>query len=353
MVEKVVIGPVNNRHARGRVAKMLAESQTTEARSQDNDVFTLGHASLFNGAEENATARAVGPSMKREPARTKTPDGDSMPRLRLRVTAAAEATLRRGHPWLFAESVREQNREGTAGDLAVIYDRQDKFLAVGLFDPDSPIRLRVLHAGKPQTLDETWWSARLEAAVGRRDGLFDNQTTGYRLINGESDGWPGLVLDRYDKTMVLKLYTAAWLPRLEEIVELIRVRLKPERIVLRTSRNVQNIIESWGIFPNPGPLPFRRGEGEATSRSSRTWRDGGLLYHQRTGPEAGAPIIFLESGLRFEADVVRGQKTGFFSRSAREPAHCPRPRPRPHRAERVQFFRGLFTLMRRAVERSL
>ena len=52
----------------------------------------------------------------------------------------------------------------------------------------------------------------------RRAGLFDEQTTGYRWVNGESDGWPGLVLDRYDTTLVLKLYTAAWLPRLKEVV---------------------------------------------------------------------------------------------------------------------------------------
>src|SRR4029434_10709422 len=106
--------------------------------------------------------------MKHKSAATKTRDRESMPRLRLRVTAAAEATLRRGHPWLFAESVRAQNREGKAGELAVIYDRQDKFLAGGLCDSDSPIRLRVLHAGSPQTLDETWWSARFDATVRQR-----------------------------------------------------------------------------------------------------------------------------------------------------------------------------------------
>src|ERR1043166_3781164 len=71
-------------------------------------------------------------------------------RLRLRVNASAESILRSGHPWLFAESVRDQNREGQLGDLAVIYDHNDRFLAVGLFDPDSPIRVRVLHAGKPE-----------------------------------------------------------------------------------------------------------------------------------------------------------------------------------------------------------
>jgi 23S rRNA (cytosine1962-C5)-methyltransferase len=205
--------------------------------------------------------------------------------LRLRVTAAAETQVRAGHPWVFAESVRAQNRNGGMGELAVIYDRQDKFLAVGLFDPDSPIRVRVLHAGKPQTIDAKWWRARLEAAVRRRDGLFDERTTGYRLINGESDGWPGLVLDRYDTTLVMKIYTAAWLKRLEEITPLICAQLKPERLVLRMSRNVQE-----------------------AGRRAAGLEDGYIL----SGDRLEARPTFLESGLRFEADVVRGQKTGFF-----------------------------------------
>jgi 23S rRNA (cytosine1962-C5)-methyltransferase len=144
-------------------------------------------------------------------------NADTKKTLRLRVTAAAESVVRAGHPWLFADSVREQSRAGQMGELAVIYDRRDRFLAIGLFDPDSPLRVRVLHSGKPVTIDGAWWRERLRAAVERRAGLFDEETTGYRYIHGESDGWPGLVLDRYDATLVLKLYTAAWLPRFKEV----------------------------------------------------------------------------------------------------------------------------------------
>src|SRR5580692_11475709 len=123
-----------------------------------------------------------------------TPSAKPAPaRLRLRVTATAESIVRSGHPWLFADSVHEANRAGEIGELAAIYDRKDKFLAVGLFDPDSPIRVRILHAGKPQPIDWDWWRARLAQALDLRQGLFDGQTTGYRCINGESDGWPGLV----------------------------------------------------------------------------------------------------------------------------------------------------------------
>lgn len=206
-------------------------------------------------------------------------------RLRLRVTSAAESILRSGHPWLFADSIQEQNRSGLLGELAVVYDRNDRFLAVGLFDPDSPIRFRVLHSGKPETIDGDWWLKRLNEALERRRGLFDEQTTGYRWINGESDGWPGLVLDRYDNTLVLKLYTAAWLPRLEEIIGLIGERLRPDRIVLRLSRNIQD-----------------------TARKDFARTDGEILR----GSTLKGPLIFMESGLRFEADVTRGQKTGFF-----------------------------------------
>jgi len=218
----------------------------------------------------------MNPSAATQPAAT---------RLRLRITAAAETIVRSGHPWLFADSIHETNRAGQVGELAVIYDRKDKFLAVGLFDPDSPIRVRILHAGKPQTIDSAWWKNRLEKSLAIRRDLFGVQTNGYRLIHGESDGWPGLVLDKYDSTLVLKIYTAAWLPRLDEIIALFKEKIPCERIVLRLSRNIQLVAEKQ----------FHR-------------RDGQILF----GSTPDVSVIFSENGIRFEADVLRGQKTGFF-----------------------------------------
>jgi 23S rRNA (cytosine1962-C5)-methyltransferase len=206
-------------------------------------------------------------------------------RLRLRVRSTAESIVRSGHPWLFAESIREQNRPGRMGELAVIYDRADQFLALGLFDPTSAIRVRVLHVGKARVVNKVFWKEKLSRALQKRSGLFGPDTTGFRWINGESDGFPGLVLDRYGVTLVLKLYTAAWLPWLDEVGQVIAAELQPERIVLRLSRNAQ---ESAG-------KQFGRTEGEVLC-----------------GPALNQPVTFLESGLRFEADVLRGQKTGFF-----------------------------------------
>ena len=205
-------------------------------------------------------------------------------RLRCRLTAAAETIVRGGHPWVFASSVRALNRAGEAGELAVVYDRKDRFLAVGLFDPESPLRIRILHAGKPVPIDEAWWRQRLEQALEKRAQLLDYQTTAARLINGESDGWPGLVLDRYGGVLVLKLYTAAWRARVPFLTGLLGERFQPNSLVLRLSRNVQPA--------------FARGG----------WRDGQVL----TGAPVPGPVVFLETGIRLEADVIAGQKTGFF-----------------------------------------
>jgi 23S rRNA (cytosine1962-C5)-methyltransferase len=206
------------------------------------------------------------------------------PRLRCRVTAVAETIIRGGHPWVFADSVREQNRDGEPGELAVIYDRNDCFLAVGLFDPESPLRIRVLQAGKPLTIDDAWWQTRWNDARQLRRGLLDERTAACRLSNGESDGWPGLVVDRYGPVLVLKLYTAAWLARLPYLITLLQDSEHPQTIVLRLSRNVQPHFAKAGF------------------------KDGQIVY----GEAIERPVIFRESGIQFEADVISGQKTGFF-----------------------------------------
>lgn len=210
------------------------------------------------------------------------------PRLKLRLAPAAEAAVRAGHPWVFSGSVRELSREGQAGEIAVVYDRRDRFLALGFYDPGSAIALRILHVGQPATLDDAWWRARWEAALEKRRALFaDAATDGFRLINGESDGWPGLVLDRYAATVVVKLYAAAWLPRVSEIVALVKETLPwAEAMVLRLSRNLL-----------------------ATAENTHQITEGFLFSHEQPPHET---VVFAENGIRFEAEVLRGQKTGFF-----------------------------------------
>ncbi|MBN1399201.1 MAG: class I SAM-dependent methyltransferase [Anaerolineae bacterium] len=207
----------------------------------------------------------------------------------LRVAPAAERALRGGHPWLFDQAIRQQSHEGRPGDLAVVFDRQRRFLAVGLYDPTSPIRVRILQHGTPAAIDRDWFRSKLAAADRLRQPLRDRppeaETSGYRLVHGENDGLPGLVIDRYDQTAVLKLYTLAWVPHLRELLPALASVRPSERLILRLGRALQEQLDDLhGLF------------------------DGMLL----AGPQLNDPVLFCENGLRFEVNPVRGQKTGFF-----------------------------------------
>ncbi len=204
-------------------------------------------------------------------------------RLAVRITADALRQVRAGHPWIFDGAIESVSHTGAPGDLAVVFDAKRRFAAIGLWDPTSPIRVRVLHAGSARPIDADFWSERLDDAAGRRRALVaDGDTTGYRCVHGENDGMPGLVVDRYGDTGVVKLYTAAWLPHLATIVPLVCDVFRVDRVVLRHGRSVE--------------LPFDT-------------EDGAVAL---VGPRPTGPVPFDERGLRFEADVLTGQKTGHF-----------------------------------------
>ncbi len=206
-------------------------------------------------------------------------------RLAVRITPDALRQVRGGSPWVFDGSVSSVSHEGAPGDLAVVFDDRRRFAAIGLWDPTSPIRLRVLHHGAPTPIDDAFWEARIDAAVERRAVLAaDPSTTAYRCVHGENDGLPALVVDRYAETLVVKIYSAAWLPHLRAVVDALDRRLAPERVVLRSGRTAAAAVARAGL------------------------RDGDAV----TGPPLTGPVEFLERGLRFEADVERGQKTGHF-----------------------------------------
>lgn len=214
------------------------------------------------------------------------PEGTGAPRrVAVQVTKDALRQVRGGHPWVFDGGITSMTPEGRTGDLAVIFDQKRAFAAIGLYDPDSPIHVRVLHEGKPTPIDADFFRGRIAAALERRAELAaDEGTTGYRCVHGENDGLPGLVLDRYGDTYVLKLYTAAWLAHLDVLVEVVDDLVHPERLVLRLARAASRTA--------PAGAPA----------------DGTALLGER--PDG--PVPYLESGLRMEADVVHGQKTGAF-----------------------------------------
>lgn len=207
-----------------------------------------------------------------------------MTNIAVRVTPDALRQVRAGSPWVYDGSITQVkyggfSHDGAPGDLAVIFDADRRFAAIGLWDPASPIRIKVLHQGRPVSIDSAFWRTRLSTALDRRSGLAaDPDTTGYRLVHGENDGIPGLVADRYGGTVVVKLYSPAWFPHLDAVVGELVALTGAERIVLRSARSIG------------------------------AERDGTVIV----GPALDGPVEFRERGLAMEADVAAGQKTGHF-----------------------------------------
>jgi 23S rRNA (cytosine1962-C5)-methyltransferase len=203
----------------------------------------------------------------------------------VRVTDAAETMIRKRHPWIFDQSITYQSHPGEAGDLAVIFDSKRKFLALGLWDPDSVIRIRILQFAKPAEIDRHWFAGKIQSAHELRKVLLSQKTDGYRLVFGENDGLPGLVIDRYAAVFVIKIYSAAWVPYLRWIAECLQDLFSYRSLVIRLSRNIAEKVEkTYGIT------------------------DGVLL----DGLPVEQRVLFRENGLTFEADPIQGHKTGFY-----------------------------------------
>jgi len=213
--------------------------------------------------------------------------------LRLRLLADERAPF--SGAVVFQEDVQRVSYDAEPGTVAAIFGPGDKAAcAIGMYDPLSPLRLRVVaHGPTASPLDSEWVRAAIATAVAERDALFDTNsraaTTGYRLVNGENDGLPGLVVDRYGNTVVVKVYGSAWLPWMESVVGALQGAcgsFELERVVLLLSREISRLPEATRL---------------------------GLAHGDVL---AGAPLDgelgFLENGIGFGADPVQGQKTGFF-----------------------------------------
>ena len=124
--------------------------------------------------------------------------------VKIKISKTLQSKIRNGYPWVFNYQVLNEELAGSPGDLAVIYDNKNKFLALGIYDPFSELCFRVLTTGSPKTIDHTFFNERLQKALEIRRPLEAEGTTGYRIINGENDGFPGLILDRYRDSAVVK-----------------------------------------------------------------------------------------------------------------------------------------------------
>lgn len=193
--------------------------------------------------------------------------------------------VRRGHPWIF-RSALVSSSGAEARIVAIVSEREEK-VGCGIYDPESPIALRVWGVGPNEDLDASVFAGRLERAIALRKELFtEGTTTAYRLLNGEGDRAPGFVIDRYGDVAVLRIDGEAARTLAPLLLRDLERRLMQEGITTLLERTSQRNAE-------------------------RGTREDAKTVTVRFGAEP-ASVEVREHGVPFVVDVMRGQKTGAF-----------------------------------------
>lgn len=232
---------------------------------------------------------------------------------RIRLKKGAEWRLLRGHYWVFSNEVEScEGPPPQAGAVVEVRRADGLYLGWGLYNPHSLITVRLLGQGKPEPIDKNFFLKRLETAWSLRRALLEPRTNAYRVCFGESDGLPGLIVDRFADVLAVQTLSIGMAQREAALLDALEELFCPQAIVLRNDS------------------PLRRHEGLSEHRAVARGRL----------PQS---IEIEEHGLRYELDVLHGQKTGFFL-DQRDHRLAVRPFARGRKVLDVFCNEGGFTL---------
>ncbi|MBA4313191.1 MAG: class I SAM-dependent rRNA methyltransferase [Chlorobiaceae bacterium] len=183
-----------------------------------------------------------------------------------------------GHLWAFSNEIAEIKGELQSGDIVELSNHQNKFLGIGIYNPNSLIAVRLLSHQKEE-IDFQFFKKRIEMAYSLRQKIY-RETDVYRLVHGEGDSLPGLIIDRFNNYFSIQTFSVGMDKRLTLICDVLDSLFKPKGIVERNE------------------APIRLIEG----------------LEQKKGIIRGAiePVTISEYGIKYTIDLLDGQKTGFF-----------------------------------------
>jgi 23S rRNA (cytosine1962-C5)-methyltransferase len=188
------------------------------------------------------------------------------------------------HPWVLDSAIDRVEGEPGDGDVVDLMTHDGQFVARGLWNSQSRLRVRLYAFDAAVPLDDALWTSRLTAAVALRKSLgLDDPAGGCRLVNSEGDDLSGLIVDRYGEYLAVQVTALAMAPRLDSIADALESLVAPRGILLRGAE--RGLAKLEGLH-----LPDR------------------VLR----GTEPPGPVFVVEHGLRVGVDLAEGQKTGFY-----------------------------------------
>jgi len=201
--------------------------------------------------------------------------------LKIRLKDHKEIPIKAGHPWAFSNALLDVP-DLPEGELVTLCTYDGNPLGTGTYNKNCSIRVRMISLDPEEKIDTEFFVKRFKELDEVKTSLLPPKTTGYRIVHAEGDNLPGLILDRYGDAFVFQLHTAGMDLLREMIIEAIKKTFKPEIIVERSDLEVRR-------QEDLSPLPPRVHFGEIKETQT-----------------------FEENGIKFYADILKGQKTGFF-----------------------------------------
>jgi 23S rRNA (cytosine1962-C5)-methyltransferase len=192
-----------------------------------------------------------------------------------------EEIIKRGHPWLFSGAIREVHGKYKPGDVVSVCDSNQKPLGQGFYNRKSDIAFRMLCPDPAVIIDREFWRQRISRALALRTAVLPAHTNAYRLINGEGDDLPGLVVDRYGDTLVVSISIQGMEKIRPLLFEILQELVQPKFL-------------------------YEKSDGKSRKREGLENR---CVWLQGSGSD---DCLMMENGLTFKIDPVSGQKTGFF-----------------------------------------
>ncbi|WNH12513.1 class I SAM-dependent rRNA methyltransferase [Thalassobellus suaedae] len=219
------------------------------------------------------------------PFSTKIKSNYNPKRLAVKLNSKGEQFVVQGHPWVFSNNIIKINEDAKSGDLAIIFGKnKNRVVGLGLYDANSPIRIKMLHSSTEKVnINASFFQKKIKDAYSKRRNLLKTNTNSYRLLFGENDGFPGLIADMYASVLVVKIYSEIWLPYLDTIISGLQEVSNAKTVVIRLSRSLEQ-------------------------SNAHQLKNGDVVY----GILENEVVQFIEHGVNFSANVIKGHKTGYF-----------------------------------------
>ncbi|KKP37363.1 MAG: hypothetical protein UR28_C0031G0002 [Candidatus Peregrinibacteria bacterium GW2011_GWF2_33_10] len=209
----------------------------------------------------------------------------SLPTIKLKK--GKDIPIKAGHPWIFSNAI-ENCPNIKIGEFVQILSFENAKLGLGMFNPNNSIRVRVISKDPNEIIDQSFFEKCLKNLYESKSKLLPKDTNAFRLAYADSDYLPGLIIDKFDEVFVFQINTAGMENFRNEIIEAIKKIFNPKTIIERSD------------------LESRKMEGLKILEPKIHHQIPPLFQERGLGGE------FSENGIKFYADVLNGQKTGFF-----------------------------------------